>query len=93
MKSSSTAGCCSGSGSNSDAGGVSLAAMDVQVPILNSTIRLGKDMARVASEKVCVRGVFARWFLWRENCGNDSGNGAGGTGELGEEEGEVVVIY
>ena len=64
--------------------------MDTQVPILNSTIRLGKDMRSVASEKVCVRDVFSRWFLWREYCG-DVGYGGGVVGDE-KEEGEVAVL-
>lgn len=60
----------SSSGRNITTEDVSLATMDIQVPILNSIIRLGKDMERVASEKVYVRDVLTRWFLWRENYGD-----------------------
>jgi len=43
--------------------------MNVQVPVLNSTIRLGKDMKHVTRGTVNVRDVFARWFDWREEFG------------------------
>lgn len=40
--------------------------MHVQVPMLNSTVKLGKEMEVVARGRVNVRDIFLRWFIWKE---------------------------
>lgn len=40
--------------------------MDVQVPVLNSTVKLGKEMEVVARGRVNVTDIFLRWFIWKE---------------------------
>lgn len=54
--------------------------MDVQVPILNSTVKLGRDMEVVARGRVYVRDIFRRWFLWKAYEEEEAG------GELAEEQ-------
>ena len=40
--------------------------MDVQVPMLNSTVKLGKEMEVVARGRANVKDIFLRWFIWKE---------------------------
>ena len=63
-------------------GGQGAEGMDVQVPVLNSTVKLGKEMEVVARGRVSVRDIFLRWFIWKEYEGEKEG---------GQEEEDAVV--
>ncbi|KAF8420399.1 hypothetical protein EV426DRAFT_612212 [Tirmania nivea] len=57
--------------------------MDVQVPVLNSTVKLGKEMEVVARGRVNVRDIFLRWFIWKE-CKDEDGEKQDGEKQGGE---------
>ncbi|KAF8465549.1 hypothetical protein BDZ91DRAFT_229697 [Kalaharituber pfeilii] len=66
-----------GAQDSNELGGTS---MDVQVPVLNSTVQLNDTVAVVARRKVNVRDIFARWFLWKADGAGSSQEQEGSNG-------------